>query len=133
MDRYDYREAVKADVKEYIEEEYCMSLFDLHEMLREDRWRLEEKLQDAMWASDSVTGNASGSYYCNAWKAEEALCHNTDLLVEALEEFGYGTVNLERLNDPEWLDLTIRCYLLSECISSVLDEIEAENYDEEVE
>lgn len=43
---------------------------------------------DTLFACDSVTGNASGSYTFNTWTAEEYLCHNWELLGEALTEFG---------------------------------------------
>ena len=66
---YDYLEQVTADVQDYVEQE-----IDLTEWAG-DRDGLEEKLNDDLWACDNVTGNASGSYYCNAWKAEEALAH----------------------------------------------------------
>lgn len=69
MERYDYLEAVTADVLEYIKNEINLSDYDS----RED---LEEALNYELWTVDSVTGNASGSYYCNAWRAEEALSHN---------------------------------------------------------
>lgn len=32
-----------------------------------------------------VTGNGSGSYTCDAYEAEENLCHNLDLLKDAAE------------------------------------------------
>ena len=63
-DRYDYLEAVTEDVKQYIKDE-----IDLEEW-KDDRDGLEEYLNDHCWISDSVTGNASGSYYCNTWRAE---------------------------------------------------------------
>lgn len=113
---YDYREAVKNDVLEYINNEV-----DLEEW-RGDRDGLEEKLNDDLWTVDSVTGNASGSYYCNSYKAEEALMHNLDLLAEACEEFGGGCDVLK--DGAEACDVTIRCYLLGECIAAALDEIE---------
>ena len=69
-ERYNYLEAVTDDVREYIRDE-----IDLSEW-KGDRDGLEEKLNDDLWTADSVTGNASGSYYCNAWRAEEALSHN---------------------------------------------------------
>ena len=72
-ERYNYLEAVTDDVREYIRDEV-----DLAEW-KGDRDGLEEKLNDDLWTADSVTGNASGSYYCNAWRAEEALSHNWDL------------------------------------------------------
>jgi hypothetical protein len=113
---YDYREEIKNDVLEYIREE-----IDLEEW-RGDRDGLEEKLNDDLWICDSVTGNASGSYYCNSYKAEEALMHNLDLLAEACEEFGGGCDVLK--DGAEACDVTIRCYLLGECIAAALDEIE---------
>lgn len=73
---------------------------------------------------DSVTGNASGSYTFNTWTAEEYLCHNWELLGEALTEFGCDMSYLEK--GAEACDVTIRCYLLGQAISEVLDEIETE-------
>lgn len=102
---YDYLEQVTADVRDYVEQE-----IDLTE-----------------WA-----GNASGSYYCNTWKAEEALSHNWDLLAEALAEFGQdGTDVLKQ--GAEAMDVTIRCYLLGQAISAVLDDLEEDGAFEEEE
>ena len=116
---YDYLENVTADVRDYVEQE-----IDLSEWAG-DRDGLEEKLNDDLWTCDSVTGNASGSYYFNAWKAEEALAHNWNLLAEALREFGQdGTDVLEQ--GAEAMDVTIRCYLLRQAIAEVLDELEEE-------
>lgn len=112
---YDYRLAVAEDVREYINEN-----IDLKEY-KGRREELEEKLNDELWGADSVTGNASGSYFCNSYKAEEALMHNLDLLVEACEEFGSGVDILK--DGAEVCDVTIRCYLLSGCIAEVLDEL----------
>ena len=118
-ERYNYLEAVTDDVREYIRDEV-----DLAEW-KGDRDGLEEKLNDDLWTADSVTGNASGSYYCNTWRAEEALSHNWDLLAEALREFGRdGTDVLEQ--GAEAMDVTIRCYLLGQAIAETLDELEEE-------
>ena len=117
MTNYNYLENIKADVKEYIDNEINLKDFS-------DREELEEKLNDTLWTEDSVTGNASGSYYCNSWKAEEALAHNWDLLAEAMEEFGCEVDLLEK--GAEWADVTIRCYLLGQSIGEVLDEMEEE-------
>ena len=114
---YDYREAVKEDVLEYIRNEINLEDFDTLE-------ELEEHLNETLWTEDSVTGNASGSYYCNSWKAEEALAHNWDLLAEAMKEFGCEVDLIEK--GAEWADVTIRCYLLGQAISEVLDEMEEE-------
>lgn len=123
---YNYLEAVTADVREYITNE-----IDLDEW-KGNRDGLEEKLNDELWTADSVTGNASGSYYCNSYKAEEALAHNWDLLAEALEEFGQdGTDVLKQ--GAEAMDVTIRCYLLGQAIAEALDELEEELEEEEEE
>lgn len=115
---YNYLEAVTADVVEYIRNEINLADYDSRE-------ELEEALNDELWTADSVTGNASGSYYCNAWKAEEALAHNWDLLAEALTEFGQdGTDVLKQ--GAEAMDVTIRCYLLGQAIAEALEELEEE-------
>lgn len=114
---YDYREAMTEDVKEWIKEN-----IDLTEWT-EDREGLEQQLNDDLWTEDSITGNASGSYYCNSYKAEESIAHNWDLLNEALDEFGENNINVIK-KGAEWADMTIRCYLLWSVISEVLDELE---------
>lgn len=120
---YNYREAVKEDIKSYLED---------HRITRNTfgcRDRAFKELYDDLWIADSVTGNASGSYTFNAWKAGEYLCHNMDLLGEALLEFGGRVEDLQR--GPEFCDVSIRCYLLGECLSEVLDELFEEEDDEE--
>lgn len=117
MERYDYYENVKEDIKEYIKENYNKDDFKYLEF---------ERLYDEMFIADSVTGNASGSYYCNTWKAEETICHNMDLLIDALEEFGYLTIdglNEVIRNGAEWADVTIRCYVLGQVLNEVLDDL----------
>jgi hypothetical protein len=114
MENYNYYEAMKEDITTYIEDnkDYFDSL-DYY------------TLQDAMWTADEVTGNGSGSYFFNTYKAEEALCHNLDLLGEALQGFGCdGSYLME--NGAEACDVTIRCYLLGQVLQEVLDEMDTE-------
>ena len=85
---------------------------------------MEQELNDTLFACDSVTGNASGSYTFNTWTAEEYLCHNWYLLSEALTELGCDMSYIER--GAEVCDVAIRCYLLGQAISEVLDEVETE-------
>lgn len=118
MSTYNYLEAVTDDVREYIENEINLAEW------KGNKEGLEEQLNDDLWVCDYVTGNASGSYYCNAWKAEEALCHNWDLLAEAIDEFGGCTDVLRQ--GPEACDVTIRCYLLGQAIAEALEELEEE-------
>lgn len=118
MEKYNYLEAVKEDVKSYIEENEIF-------VNEDNRNEIEQQLYDDLFVSDSVTGNGSGSYTFSTWQAEENLCHNLDLLAEALEEFGGSTGEaLER--GAEYCDVTIRCYLLAQAIAEVLDEVETE-------
>lgn len=98
---YDYREAMTEDVKEWIKEN-----IDLTEWT-EDREGLEQQLNDDLWTEDSITGNASGSYYCNSYKAEESIAHNWNLLNEALDEFEQNNINVIE-KGAEWADVTIR-------------------------
>ena len=122
MTTYNYFEAVKEDVKNYIENE-----IDIAEALEiaEDVDRLKDNLYDDLFCNDSVTGNASGSYTFNTWQAEENLCHNMDLLREAFEEFGCDIDYFEK--GAEACDVTIRCYLLASAISEVIDELGLED------
>lgn len=108
MERYDYVEAVKNDIREYLKDK-GVGYVDPDGDERQE-------LEDEMFVSDSVTGNASGSYTFSTWKAEEYLCHNSDLLKDALESFG------GEFKDPESNDVTIRCYLLNQCFTAVLEE-----------
>ena len=119
MKKYNYFEAVKNDIREYLENEIDLADWE------GQRYELEEALNDDLWTVDSVTGNASGSYTFNTWKAEENLAHNLDLLAEALDAFGCDNSYLLN-NGAEAADVTIRCYLLSQAIAEVLDELEIE-------
>ena len=121
METYNYLESVKVDVKSYIVNEVELSDYS-------DREELEDYLNDELFNEDSVTGNASGSYTYSTWQAEENLCHNLDLLGEACEEFGSDMDVIK--NGAESCDVTIRCYLLNQAISEVLDEMDL-NFDEE--
>lgn len=111
---YNYYEVVEEDVKNYIENNIILSDYD-------DKDELFQYLEEVLRNEDSVTGNGSGSYTFNRWEAEENLCHNLDILEDIKEE--WGVENLDFFN-PEILDVTIRCYLLSDVISEVLDEMD---------
>lgn len=120
MRNYNYREAMKEDVYNYLEDnEYMLDLPEDREEI--DFEELYNDLYDEMFIDDSITGNASGSYFFNKYEAEEALFGNLDLLAEACEEFG---CNIDILKDgAEACDVTIRCYLLSEVLAEVLEKI----------
>ena len=120
---YNYRLEIKNDIYNYITENYE----DIKSEL-EDRDSFYETLYDDLFIDDSVTGNASGSYTFNRYQAREYILDNEDLLREAYECF----CQLDSLGDDfinedyEKMDVTIRCYLLGECLNDVLDDLESE-------
>lgn len=116
---YDYLKSVTDDVRDYIEESYTPDYIALRMQERDD-W--EHELYDELWTVDNVTGNGSGSYTFNRALAMEYLGTNFDLLADAIEEFG-GVIDVIK-DGPEACDVTIRCYLLGQAISKVLDEYE---------
>ena len=114
---YNYLEAVKEDVKEYIAENIDLSEFgDIEE--------LKEKLNEDLWINDSVTGNASGSYTCNRAKAKEYVDNNKELVIEMAEEFGCKdqVMNWWHSDNYEAIDCSIRCYLLNHAINEAIEE-----------
>lgn len=121
MEKYDYYEEVKKDVIEYIKDHDIIVSEDNIDTFR------DSSLYDDMFVSDSVTGNGSGSYTFNAWKAEEYVCHNLDLFAEAMEEFGYTDIPLDKVCSAEYIDVTIRCYILSQVLDNVLEELMEDN------
>lgn len=116
-ERYDYREEIKNDIRQWLDDnkDYISSCD-------------YDDLYDQLWVTDSVTGNASGSYTFSEYDAEQNLVGNKEILLEALNEFGGDYA--KALESSEYADVTIRCYLLGECLSEVLEEMEEEEEEE---
>lgn len=116
---YNYLEAMKQDIKEYIEENINVTDYET----KED---LEEYLNDTLWTEDSVTGNASGSYTFNRATAKKYVDENKDLVNDMMEEFDCKdkVANWWIENNYEAIDVSIRCYFLGQAISEVLEKIE---------
>lgn len=132
-ERYDYIEHMTEDVIDAIRESYTDD--EIRARLDDDRDEFAQTLNDDLWIDDSVTGNASGSYYCNAWRAEEAIAHNWDLIADMIDEFDAADILRK---GPEAIDVSIRCYLLGQAIDAALDQLdeeipEAEEPDEDTE
>jgi len=119
MEKYNYFEAVKTDVAEWIKNEIDAADY----IGRRDE--LEEELNDTLWTADSVTGNGSGSYTFNTWKAEENLAHNWEEIENVAAEYGIDAkVTAGYEYGAEYWDVSIRCYYLGAAIAAVLDEME---------
>lgn len=132
MTNYNYLETMVEDIKDYLKNE--KEIENQKDIEDWDREELEEELHDELWVSDSVTGNASGSYFCNSYKSMECVLDNVDLLQEMCREFGIEaeTIGQKFLDEEwEWMDVSIRCYLLGQAIAEALDEIEEELAEEE--
>ena len=124
MEKYDYYKNVREDVKqclnEWLDFDRINDYSDIDEVI--------SAVYDDFFNSDSVTGNGSGSYTFNSWAAEENLCHNMDLLKEALNEFG-GELN-DYIDSAEACDVTIRCYVLGQLVGEVVKEFVEEQFPE---
>ena len=115
---YNYLEELKSDVRNYIKE-VASDYMDC-----EDLDELRDSLYDNLWNEDSVTGNGSGSYTFNREEAKKYVSDNLDLMVEAykdLDSIESLVDDLEAL-DFETIDVTIRCYLLSQALDEVLED-----------
>lgn len=118
MTRNEYIEQITADAIEAAKD-YDLSQAD-------DRDELIELLNDELFTDDSVTGNGSGSYTFNADQAARNVFSDSegrDLLVQACREFCVEDMG-EYILDPEAADVTIRCYLLPDCLDDVADALE---------
>lgn len=125
---YNYLEAMKEDIRNYLaDNEWRLSDYS--------RDKLEEKLNDDLWDDDSVTGNGSGSYtFSTADARNYVIADGEEYYQEAVEEYGMDAETIaEHLFDYEYIDVTIRCYLLGQAISEVMDEMEEHGAFEEEE
>lgn len=117
MEKYDYYDAVKEDVLKAIEED--------NELLpREDEnvADYEERLTDALCASE-VTGNGSYAYYYSDEEdAIAAVMWNLDLCREAYQEFGVDEDAVDFMSNIRSADVTIRCYILPSIIHGIIEE-----------
>lgn len=124
MEKYDYYKNVREDVKQRLNEWLDFNRINDYSDIDE----VINAVYDDFFNSDSITGNGSGSYTFNSWAAEENLCHNMDLLKEALNEFG-GELN-DYIDSAEACDVTIRCYVLGQLVGEVVKEFVEEHFPE---
>lgn len=124
MEKYDYYKNVREDIKQRLNEWLDFNKINGYSDIDE----VINAVYDDFFNSDSVTGNGSGSYTFNSWAAEENLCHNMDLLKEALDELG-GELN-DYIDSAEACDVTIRCYVLGQLVGEVVKEFVEEHFPE---
>ena len=118
---YNYKEQVRADVKEWIED-------NKEQIEGLDRHDAYEVVYDSCWIDDSVTGNASGSYTFSRYEARENFFGDGDseeYLDQMCDDGFADPMEIGKKiigSDYEWLDVSIRCWLLCDAVSDVLDE-----------
>lgn len=84
-----------------------------------------DEFYEDLFIDDSVTGNASGSYWFNSKKAEESLGEFIwdEDIVGLLEEMGDSVEDVVK-RGPEVVDVIIRCAMLGHVESDVRDYVE---------
>jgi hypothetical protein len=109
MKKYDYYTAMYNDIADYVKDNN-INLSEYGDNIED----ITEKLSDELWGEDSITGNGGFGYDSNS-NCEEYLCHNLDILFEAIYDFDFDTNyhHLDKDNLPKTLDSLIRCYLLN--------------------
>ena len=121
MEKYDYRKATVENIKEYIKDNPNAIYVD---PMEDDE--ISNYWYDILWEEDCITGNGS-FWYAKEEECEEFLTHNLDLALEACEEFGVSTKILLECaaqgHVARYIDCTIRCYLLGECLEQALEEL----------
>lgn len=122
MKKYNYRESMIKDIKEYITD----NPQDWADPLVTDD--LINYWYDILWAEDCITGN--GAYwYDTEDKCSEYLSNNFDILYEAVDEYFIGDdINAlikqyENKSLARYFDCIIRCYLLYDCLEQALEEL----------
>lgn len=111
---YNYHEAVKDDIREYIEENFGTVT---------EKMRAE--IFDTILRDDSVTGDSSGSYTMNRATAKEYVIENIDLLKKVVDEYGFDKKDIgEQFLSEEWeqFDVLIRLYLVGEYFDDIFSE-----------
>ena len=119
MLREDYIKELESDIKDVIFIEFEEG--ELKEMSESD-FREKIELID-LYNCDDITGNASGSYECNSWKAEVNICHMWNEIQDMINE-GFITIDTFQYG-AEGIDVALRCYLLNEALENVIREMES--------
>lgn len=114
MKNFSYSEDVKNSVIEFIQNE--IDKVEFLDCIKNQNFY--DCYYDDLFNDDSITGNLSGSYYCNTQKAKEACLSDIDTIEDAVNE-SFIDMN-KHFGEWKYIDVSTRCYILS----SVMAEIE---------
>lgn len=115
-------------------QEYLVDLLEAGQDWIDENIEDYDNFSDAYWEMELViTGNDNGSYYCNSYKAEEAVSGVLwdEEIVEAVKELGFDGMPTDK--GPEALDVIVRIALLSYIYSDLEDYWDDNKEDEEEE
>lgn len=84
-----YYDELKNDIMEVLEDEGSKEYMFLKENRDLPKNTIYDYLVDYMTENDSITGNASGSYYMNSYKSRKHCYNYASDVKEALEVYGY--------------------------------------------
>jgi len=119
--KYDYRQAMINDIKNYIIENNWVEKQDKDLSYEE----LLENLTDELWGEDKITGNGLHGY-ASEEECQEYIASNLTLYFEAANEFeafpNSGSPWIYK-NPAKYMDATIRCYLLRECVDEACNQL----------
>lgn len=127
MKKYDYKKEMVKDIKDWI------LMNGILQQAKQEEWSDDECrdwLYDELWDKDCITGN--GTYgYTPEDKCEEYVCSNLKLFFEIAMEWDIPVISKENAprlfeKPAQYMDATIRCYLLGECIDIALEELKYE-------
>lgn len=126
MEYYNYYDAVKDDVIKAIEEDD-----ELLPREDEDRMDYQQRLEDALWASE-VTGNGDCAYYYSDEEdAIEAVMWNLDLCKETYLDFAIEDDAVDFMSNVRAADVSIRCYVLPNAIYTAINKLGFFNEEED--
>lgn len=127
MQKYNYLEAVKDDVKTWLVDNSSQfeEIKDNNKIDGVIDWdSVKDDLNETLWNEDSITGNGSGSYTFNREKAREYVLSDGLQYLEDLVNEGWLTYESigKYVTDYnfESLDVSLRCYFLSQAIEEVI-------------
>ena len=112
-----YYNEVYNDARDVASENFVYYLEDNYDF--NDAW---DAFYEDLFRDDSVTGNASGSYWSNSKKAEESLGEFIwdEDIIWLLGEMGYTIEDVIK-RGPEATDVIIRCAMLSSVCEDIRD------------
>ena len=123
MEKYDYCRTTIDNIKKYIKNNPQEWADPKETDNFFDYW------YDILWEKDTVTGNGP-NWYSTETECEEFLCHNIEMALEACNEFCVDRKSLISAvangTVARYIDCTIRCFLLGECLSVALEELHNE-------